>query len=109
MIDRVELSEPPIRLIGITQPGHRQYGPGGRMGVLTAIFTHTDGVALDIAGIVPGPVEWWREQLDNVDLIIDEVGRNRPHGLLRPFRLAILRQDAPGLRDRVDLALVALL
>jgi hypothetical protein len=73
-----------------------------------AVLAHARGIAADVAGILGGGVERRREEQHHPDAAPHEVG---PHASMARSPEAEghrAGEDGPGLRDRVDLALVVL-
>src|SRR5690606_25293699 len=80
-------------------------GPDGAVGVLAAVLPDALGVGADVAGVGAPARERRREQLDDAVLVVDQVLLGRGHAQSRPGGVGRAREDRPGLRDDVDLAL----
>ena len=78
------------------------------MGILAAILAHARRIALDVARLLRRVVEGRREQLDDLQLVVDEELGRRLHRRARARRIAAARHHAPRLGDRVDLAFVGI-
>src|SRR6478672_7687673 len=78
------------------------------MGVLTAIFSHSRHVALDVAGVEIRFIEWRIEQQDQTGIPADEPTIDALHRCGRPLMRAGARKNRPALRYGIDLALLIL-
>ena len=76
------------------------------MGVLAAVLANAGRIAFDVARIERGLVEWRREQQGQTVVPPDQHSLDRAHRYRRPIALRRAREHRPGLRDRIDAALV---
>jgi hypothetical protein len=72
------------------------------MRVLAAVFANAGRIALDIPGIERRVVERRREQQRQAGIALHQLRFHGGHGLHAASRVGGVRDDAPGLRDRVD-------
>src|SRR5208282_1356385 len=74
------------------------------MRVLAAVLPDAGRIALDVAGVERGAVEWWRQQQRQAVLALDQVFVNGGHRGRGADRIRGAGDYAPRLRDRIDSA-----
>jgi hypothetical protein len=79
------------------------------VGVLTAIFSNSRRVSLDIAWILLRTIKRGGEELNELSVLIDEVFADRLHRLLRSLSIPCTTDNGPGLSKTVDLTLLVAL
>ena len=77
------------------------------MGVLAAVLAYPGRITLDVTRIQRGLVKWRREQQRQAVVAPDQFPLDRAHCFRRPIARRRARERRPGLRDRVDAALLA--
>src|SRR5258708_1570570 len=80
VVDGVEEGEEGRGLVALAEGGEGDYGPGGGVGVLTAVFPDARRVALDVAGVERGTVEGRGEEEGEAVGGSDEVLVHGGHG-----------------------------
>ena len=75
------------------------------MSILAAVFANARRIAFNVAGILECPVERRRKQFYEPGILIDESLRRSIEGSICTIRIGESRDDRPGLRIQVDLAL----
>ena len=96
-----------MRLVSLAQRGEGDHGPERGMGVLAAVFANARRIALDVAGIESGAVEWRGEEDHEPVVRPNQLLLHRGHRPRRARRLRGARDHRPGLRDRIDPAFLA--
>src|SRR6185312_12573420 len=105
MVDGIEHREAPVRVVETPHFGQSDDKPGRRMGVLAAILAYAGRIALDVTRILLRLREGRGEQLYDFQVVVDQQLDGLLHCRARARRIAVSRQDAPGLRDGIDPAL----
>ena len=108
VVDRVQHVEELHRLVAIAEPGHRHDCPDRGMRVLPAVLAHARRITLDVAGILGRLVERRRQEQHGPRRPPYQVRAHRVHRALGAGKGCRAGEHGPGLRDRVDLALVVL-
>src|SRR5207245_3459274 len=85
----------------------RAHHPERGVRVLAAILAHAGHVALDVARVVRGAVEGRREQADEPRALVHQLALDGVDRLRGALGRRHAGEDRPGLRERVDPALVA--
>ena len=79
--------------------------PHGSVRVLTAIFANAFGILHDVARIIGGMLEGGREELYDFKFAVDQASVGFTENRLLLFFCRHIGENAPCLRDEVDLAL----
>src|SRR6185503_5416073 len=88
VVDRIDHAKELPGAIELAHLGEGHRRPDGRVRVLPAILAHAGDVALDVAGIQRGGVEWRLEELYQLALAAHEVLVQRLHGAARARGIA---------------------
>ena len=99
VIDRVQHVPQICGAVAVAHERVGQHDPGGGVRVLRAVLTDAGRVALDVTRVECAPVERRREQVDDVLILVDELGSQRLHGDGLFLRVARAGDDSPSLRD----------
>src|SRR6266536_4851232 len=94
-------------LVTLPQHGEGDHGPERGMGVLAAVFANARRLALDVAGVESGAVEWRIQENDEPVSRMNQPLLHRGHRPRRARRLRGARDHSPRLRDRIDPAFLA--
>ena len=106
VVDGVQDREELAGLVAVAERGERDHGPHRGVRVLPAVLAHARDVSLDVAGLEGRAVEGRREEQDEPVSPPDQVLVDGRHGPPAPLGIGGARDHSPGLRDRVDAALV---
>ncbi len=99
MINRVEQLEAVPGLLGAALSCKGKHHPSRRMGILSAVFTYTRRISLDVTRIMRRTREGRREQADDARLLIDQMLHDGIHRLPRAAFLALAGENAPALAE----------
>ena len=106
VVDRIQHREELGGPVAVPERREGDRGPDRRMRVLPAVLSDARHIPLDVAGLEGGAVERrCQEQHDAVSAPHEKIVDGR-HGALAACRVPGRRDDAPGLRDRIDAAFV---
>ncbi len=108
VVDRVQEREELARLVAFVQLGEGDDRPDRAVRVLSAVLAHSGQIPLDVTGIEGRPVEGGREEEHQPVAAAHEVFLDGRHGAAAPIVVPGAGEDGPGLRDRVDPALLVL-
>ena len=108
MVERIDHAQQFPGAFAIAELGECHRRPDCCVGVLAAVLAHTGYIATDVAGIVHGRVEWRIEQLDQLRIASHQMCVERGHRLACAVGIAGAGKYRPALRDRIDVAFVAL-
>src|SRR5271166_237364 len=106
VVDGIEQGEQRERLVALVEGRECDHRPQGSMCILAAVLADAGRVALDVARIERRLVEWRRKQQRHLILRPNQLAFERRHGARRAYRAGRTRDHRPGLRDRIDAALV---